>query len=174
MLSESVTRSDAHGRTSVSIDRLTALIPVITLPHTACSASSIQAQVRGLEAELEGRLARRGPAALPGHIKAPIQRRLTADQVAELVAEYQAGADMKELAVRWQVHRTTVAGHLRRAGVELRRQGLSEDQLGEAVRLYGEGRSLQWLAERYGCDAETVRTCLKREGVARREPWERR
>ncbi len=68
-----------------------------------------------------------------------MQRRLTADQVAELTAEYQAGADMRELAVRWQVHRTTVAGHLRRADVKLRRQGLSKEQLGEAVRMYGEG-----------------------------------
>ncbi len=103
----------------------------------------------------------------------PVQRRLTAAQVAELVAEYQAGADMKELAVRWHAHRTTVAGHLRRAGVELRRQGLSEDQLGEAVRLYGEGWSLLRLADRYGCDAETVRSHLKQAGVRMRQPWER-
>lgn len=101
------------------------------------------------------------------------QRRLTYDQVAQLVAEYQAGADMRELAVRWQVHGTTVAGHLRRAGVELRRQGLSEEQLTEAVRLYGEGWSLQRLAERYVCDAETVRTYLGRAGMRMRRPWER-
>ncbi len=80
---------------------------------------------------------------------------------------------MRELAVRWQVHRTTVAGHLRRAVVELRRQGLSEEQLGEAVRLYGEGWSLQRLAERYGCDPETARAYLKRVGVRMRWPWER-
>ncbi len=39
-----------------------------------------------------------------------------------------------------------MAGHLRRAGVELRRQGLCEEQLTEAGRLYGEGWSLQRLA----------------------------
>lgn len=89
------------------------------------------------------------------------------------MAKYQGGADMRELAVRWHVHRTTVAGHLRRAGVELRRQGLSDKQLGEAVRLYGEGWSLQRLAERYGCDAETVRASLRRSGVRMRKPWER-
>jgi DNA-directed RNA polymerase specialized sigma24 family protein len=101
------------------------------------------------------------------------QRRLTPDQAAELVAEYQAGADLKELAARWGVHRTTVAGHLGRAGVELRRQGLSEDQVDEAVRLYGEGWSLQRLAERYDCDDETVRQRLKAAGVVLRRPWER-
>ena len=77
--------------------------------------------------------------ALPPLIEAPeqptqaltrrTQRRLAADQAAQLVAEYQAGADMKDLATRWGVHRTTVAGHLRRAGVDLRRQGLSDEQL---------------------------------------------
>ncbi len=114
------------------------------------------------------------PSGLPAETPArPAQRRLTADQVAELVAEYQAGANMRELAVRWQVHRTSVAGHLRRAGVELRRQGLSDEQLSEAARLYGEGWSLQRLAERYSCDDETVRAYLKRAGVRMRRPWER-
>ncbi len=103
----------------------------------------------------------------------PVQRRLTSAQVVELVAEYQAGADMRQLAQRWDVHRTTVAGHLRRAGVDLRRQGLSEEQRREAGRMYCEGWSLQRLAERYGCDAETVRAYLKRSGVRMRKPWKR-
>ncbi len=110
---------------------------------------------------------------LAGASTRPVQRRLTHDQAAELVAEYQAGADMKELAKRWDLHRTTVAGHLRRAGVELRRQGLLTEQLSEGAQLYVEGWSLQRLAERYGCDAETVRTSLKRAEVRMRRPWER-
>ena len=80
---------------------------------------------------------------------------------------------MKHLAKRWGVHRTTVAAHLQRAGVALRRQGLSDQQLGEAVHLYDHGWSLQRLAERFGCDAETVRSYLKRAEVRRRSPWER-
>jgi DNA-directed RNA polymerase specialized sigma24 family protein len=101
------------------------------------------------------------------------QRRLTPEQVEQLVQEYEAGDDMRALAGRWGLHRLTVAGHLRRAGVELRRQGLSDKQLAEAGRLYGEGWSLQRLAERYGCDDETMRTYLKRAGVQMRRPWER-
>ncbi len=101
------------------------------------------------------------------------QRRLTPEQVEQLLREYKAGADMKVLATRWDLHRLTVAAHLRRAGVKLRRQGLSDEQLDEAVRLYGEGWSLQRLAERYDCDDETVRAYLKRAGVRMRRPWER-
>jgi hypothetical protein len=46
---------------------------------------------------------------------------------------------MKGLAARWDLHRTTVAAQLRRAGVELRRQGIPAEQLDDAVRLYAEG-----------------------------------
>lgn len=78
---------------------------------------------------------------------------MTAAQLAHLVAEYEVGADIKTLAARWQLHRTTVAGHVRHAGVRLRRQ---------AIR-----------AEHHGCDGETVRQTLKRAGVGMRRPWER-
>ena len=102
-----------------------------------------------------------------------MQRRLAAEQVGQLVNEYEAGDDMKELAVRWKLHRTTVAAQLRRAGVRLRRQGVPAERLDEAVRLYGDGWSLQRLAERFACDDETVRQALRRAGVPLRAPWER-
>ena len=135
-------------------------------------ASSNQlAQVRRLTAALSALLHRR-PRAQPVRQR-QIQRRLTPDQVEQLVAEYQAGDDMHELADRWGLHRTTVAGHLRRAGVALRRRGIPTERLTEAISLYGEGWSCQRLAERFGCDDETVRQALKRTGVTLRAPWER-
>jgi len=66
-----------------------------------------------------------------------------------------------------------VAGHLRRAGVPLRRQGIPAEQIDEAVRLYGDGWSLQRLTERYACDDETARQALKRAGLELRRPWQR-
>jgi DNA-directed RNA polymerase specialized sigma24 family protein len=101
------------------------------------------------------------------------QRRLTPTQVAELVRQYEAGADMKVLAANWHMHRATVAGQLRRAGVERRRRGVPQDKLPEVIRLYLDGWSLQRLAERYGCDDETVRRALQRSGTQLRAPWER-
>jgi transposase len=98
---------------------------------------------------------------------------LTPGEVAQLVAEYAGGAHMHDVAARWHVHRTTVAGHLRQAGVALRRQGVPADKLDEAIRLYAEGWSCQRLAERYDCDAETVRQALKRANVRLRAPWAR-
>lgn len=102
-----------------------------------------------------------------------VQRRLTADQVEQLITEYRAGADMNEIAASWGVHRTTVAAQLRRASVELRRQGIRADKLADAVRLYNDGWSCQRLAEHYNCDDETVRHALKRASVQLRASWER-
>lgn len=79
---------------------------------------------------------------------------------------------MKELAGRWKLHRTTVAGHLRKSGVKIRRRGIPGDQLAEASRLYGEGWSCQRLAARYSCDAETARQALLRLGIQLRAPWD--
>jgi hypothetical protein len=47
-----------------------------------------------------------------------VQRRLKSEQVDQLVAEYQAGDSMLQLANRWRLHRTTAAEHLRRAGLK--------------------------------------------------------
>jgi transposase-like protein len=101
------------------------------------------------------------------------QRRLSPEQIEQLVAAYQAGEDMKTLAARWQLHRTTVAGHLVKAGIELRRQGLPDNRLRDAAQLYSEGWSCARLAERFDCNAETVRQRLKAAGVQLRSPWER-
>ena len=136
-------------------------------------SSNLSALLRRLATELPALLRHRKPQRKTVQPR-QVQRRLTADQAAQLVAEYQAGDDMTVLAARWGLHRTTVASHLRRAGVALRRQGVPADRLDEAVRLYAEGWSCQRLAERFDCDDETVRQALKRTGVQLRSPWERR
>jgi transposase-like protein len=101
------------------------------------------------------------------------QRRLTPEQVQQLVDEYEAGTGVQDLAARWAIHRTTVAAQLRQAGVRLRRQGLSEETLDQAIHLYNEGWSCQRLAERYDCNNTTVWKALQQVGVRLRAPWER-
>jgi hypothetical protein len=71
------------------------------------------------------------------------QRRLSPEDITALITEYLAGADMAGIATRWGVHRGTVARHLQRAGVSLRRQGIPTHRLAEALRLYEEGSSCQ-------------------------------
>lgn len=81
--------------------------------------------------------------------------------------------DMRSLARKYGVDRLTVAAHLRRAGVELRYQGLPDDQVAEAALLYAEGWSLKRLEQRFACSSETMRKALKAHGVIMRKPWER-
>jgi DNA-directed RNA polymerase specialized sigma24 family protein len=102
------------------------------------------------------------------------QRRLKPEQVYQLIAEYQAGDSMLQLAKRWGLHRTTVAEHLHRAGVAVRQRGIAAERLGEAIKLYADGWSCKRLAEHFDCDDETVRQTLQRAGVKLRAPWERR
>ena len=68
-------------------------------------------------ASLDEVLAR--PLKIPVRSPKQRQRRLTRAEIAELVAAYQGGADMKDLAQHYQVHRTTVANHLYESSVEL-------------------------------------------------------
>jgi len=93
---------------------------------------------------------------------------------AELVARYEAGATIRELAVWSGAHRETVVRHLVRGGVELRRSGLTEDQIKEAARRYLDGATLVEIAERYGVVASTVRAALLRQGLRLRPAARRR
>jgi DNA-directed RNA polymerase specialized sigma24 family protein len=47
-------------------------------------------------------------------------RKLSSDEVDVLVERYRSGATMMELAELFNIHRTTVSAHLRRAGVRTR------------------------------------------------------
>jgi DNA-binding CsgD family transcriptional regulator len=83
-------------------------------------------------------------------------RRLGPEHVSALVAQYQAGATVYELAERFKINRKTVSEHLHRQGVEMRRMGLETQQVDEAVRLYEQGRSLAWIAQHHRVSAGTV------------------
>jgi lambda repressor-like predicted transcriptional regulator len=100
-------------------------------------------------------------------------RKLANEEVSRLVEAYQAGATVYELAEEFKIHRTTVSLHLERAGVTMRRLGLSEEQIAAAILLYQQGWSLARLGDKFGVGAETMRTTLRKAGVRRREPWER-
>ncbi len=87
----------------------------------------------------------------------------------ELVAAYRQGVPVEELAAAFQVHRTTVIGHVRRHGVPKReRRALRGEDVGRAIQLYAEGRSADWVAAQFGVAASTVRRALKEAGIALR------
>jgi DNA-directed RNA polymerase specialized sigma24 family protein len=93
---------------------------------------------------------------------------------AELGARYEAGATIRELAAWSGAHRQTVVRHLLRAGVELRRLGLTAEQADAAQRLYLEGMTLVEIAAEFDVAASTIRSCVLRRGVTMRPAARRR
>jgi hypothetical protein len=68
-------------------------------------------------------------------------RRLSECDVTELVQRYQQGATVYDLAERFNIHGTTVSGHLRRRGVKMRDKGLGDYEVYKAISTKGAGRS---------------------------------
>ncbi|MGX1770840.1 helix-turn-helix domain-containing protein [Nocardia brasiliensis] len=97
-------------------------------------------------------------------------RRLSEEERTSLAADYRSGMTVYELAAKYGTDRSTVSNHLKRMGVEMRRQGLSEGQIEEAVRLYVEQRwSLVRIAGKLGVDHGTVWNRLRERRVRMRD-----
>ncbi len=96
-------------------------------------------------------------------------RQLSADQVEELIAGYQAGATVYDLGDRFGIDRRTVSLILKRNGVSMRRHGLSPQQTDESARLYEAGWSLARIGQKMTVDPTTVLTRLRERGVQTRD-----
>ena len=90
---------------------------------------------------------------------------LTPSEIDHLVADYQAGSGVQELAETYGIHRATVFAHLRRQNVPRRRPGLNDQEQAEAVRLSREGMSMRAIGRRMGVDRKAVRVALVAAGV---------
>jgi DNA-binding CsgD family transcriptional regulator len=86
-----------------------------------------------------------------------------------LVDGYRAGVAVKDLAIEFGIHRTTVTQHLRRSGVALRRRGLDDQQVDQAMHLYQQGSSLARIGTRLDVDAHTIRAALRARGIPIRD-----
>jgi DNA-binding CsgD family transcriptional regulator len=90
---------------------------------------------------------------------------LTPSEIDQLVADYEAGSAVQELASRYGIHRATVFAHLQRRQVPRRRPGLNDQEQAEAVRLSREGMSMRAIGRRMGVDRKAVRVALVDAGV---------
>lgn len=81
------------------------------------------------------------------------------------MALYREGAKLVELGERFSVHRRTVAAHLVRRSVPIRRRGLDESDVAEAVELYTSGLTLMEIGLWFGVSQQAVRRTLAAEGA---------
>jgi len=103
------------------------------------------------------------------------QTLLRAEQIDELVARYRDGATLIELASRFGIHRRTVAEHLTRRKVPIRRRGrFDPSRIHEAADLYDSGLTLVEVGLKVGAGPQAVRRALAEHGVPIREGGGRR
>lgn len=88
----------------------------------------------------------------------------------QLVAAYETGATVYQLADRFKINRRTVSQIIKRRGVETRWKRLTEGDVNEAERLYTQGWSLARVGERLGVSDDAVRLRLLKRGVQMRDP----
>lgn len=88
------------------------------------------------------------------------QTRLSPEQRAELVSDYEAGVPVRVIAARHRVHRGSIPKIVLAAGAPLRASGLSDTARAQALALYEEGVTLQEIASRLGADDKTVRNAI--------------
>jgi transposase-like protein len=85
-----------------------------------------------------------------------LSRRLNTAVVARLVAQYEAGATSRQLAVEFGIAKSSVLSILRPEGAALRFSRLSDSDKEEMARLYGAGMSQVDIARRFGRDPGLV------------------
>jgi hypothetical protein len=91
------------------------------------------------------------------------QRRLSPPELEALIADYEAGSRVGELAKVYGLHRTTVAGHVARAGKT--RPVMTGAQIDEAVLPYRDGWPLHNLGQHLGVADQTIRRVLVERAV---------
>ena len=93
------------------------------------------------------------------------QTLLRREQVDDLVSEYRSGATLVELAARFRVNHRTVAAHLVRREVPIRRGSFDPSRIHEAADLYLSGLTLVEVGMRVGAGPQAIRQALASHGV---------
>jgi hypothetical protein len=99
----------------------------------------------------------------------PDRSAAAAAEIDQLVASYQAGVKVKDLAAQFDISRSAVCKHLNRRGIERRVRGLRPEDVSMAAELYQAGWSLARLSKKFGTSNMPVRARLLEVGVRMRD-----
>lgn len=98
-----------------------------------------------------------------------LRRRLSPQQVGEIVARYNAGEDTPALSCAYGISRGGLRKLLLAEDVSFRQQPMTPGDIKRAIQLYERGLSIKQVVERVGFCYSTVRRMLHVNGVAVRE-----
>ncbi|OBK28859.1 hypothetical protein A5634_19660 [Mycobacterium asiaticum] len=97
-------------------------------------------------------------------------RRLTADELDQVLELYRLGLSTYKLAQRFGTDRHTITSHLRRGGVEIRSsRKLTPQLIEQATQLYSGGQSLAAIGKKFDVSPTTIGTALRKAGVKLRD-----
>jgi hypothetical protein len=96
--------------------------------------------------------------------------RLSAELRAEIVQQYRGGIPTASLCELHGLGKSTVLKLLAEAGVQMRRQPLSEPEIEAAARLFADGRSLSRVSAELGIAQSSLQLAFKQRGVEVRLP----
>ena len=92
---------------------------------------------------------------------------LTEAQIDQVVALYEDGMSMEDIAQKFRAHRRTIAAHLIRRGKPLGRyRRVQPGDVAEAAELYKGGMTLAELGRRFGVSQSAVKTAVTSAGVS--------
>ncbi|HEX7835336.1 MAG TPA: hypothetical protein VF479_07690 [Pseudolysinimonas sp.] len=97
-----------------------------------------------------------------------LDRRLGKKMIDSLITRYEAGETIPALAAECGVSRSGLGDLLRRHGVTLRYQPMTNTEIKRAIQRYSQGAPLSQLATEFNASQETIRKMLIRHGVAMR------
>lgn len=102
-----------------------------------------------------------------------VYRRLADERVRQLIAAYQDGARVDDIAAKLGVDQSTVHSHLARLGFHDRGRKLTADRLPRIAELCEQGQSLSAIARQFNVWPASIGYALKKLGVPlrRRRGW---
>jgi hypothetical protein len=98
-----------------------------------------------------------------------LRRRLSPQQICELVARYNAGEDTPTLSRAYGISRGGLRKLLLAQGVSFRKQPMTPEDAEWAVRLYERGSTIDQVVAQVGYSFSTIRRMLHANGVTVRE-----
>jgi|GEM_PF-1910319 len=102
-----------------------------------------------------------------------IQKHLSGEEIAQLIADYQSGKSTNQLAHEYGCNRHTIANQLKKHGIKVSR---SKIRSGEAVHriiaLYENGKLIAEIAKQYEVSESAINRLLHENGVRIRSRWD--
>lgn len=103
-----------------------------------------------------------------------LSHRLTPDMMGDIVRRYQAGEPTTTLSKDFGVSRSGIASLLRKEGVALRGQAMTQEAIDRAVALYRQGLTIRQVADKVDYSYSTVRSALRSKGISIRSTGAKR